>query len=59
MRTCVRVCAYVYVSTYVRVCVREPGVTVPIVSISSVNLNSTVLNLRFRGEKVKGDNEGQ
>ncbi len=52
---CVRVCAHLRVC----VCVREPGVTVPIVPISSVNLNSTVLNLRFRGEKVKGDNEGQ
>lgn len=52
--------AYIVIRALVRVCVcEESQTTVPIVPISIVNLNSTVLNLRFRGEKVKGDNEGQ
>jgi len=32
----------------------ESQTTVPIVSISIVNLNSTVLNLRFRSKKERG-----
>ena len=47
--------AYIIIRALVRVCVcEESRTTVPIVSISIVNLNSTVLNLRFRSKKERG-----
>ena len=59
LNTCTHLRAFSsYAHTYntrARVCVcEESQTTVPIVPISIVNLNSTVLNLRFRSEKERG-----